>query len=281
MPNDHQPDDRKIPPALRPWQHRLHEVIFEADTTAGKVFDVALLATIVLSVLVVMLDSVEGIRKVWGGWFLAAEWLFTILFTIEYVLRLVCVGRPWRYALSFFGLVDLLAILPTYLSIFFTGAQSMLVIRTLRLLRAFRVLKLPRYLAEARGLMAALRATRQKITVFLVTVLCVVLIVGSAMYLIEGPENGFTSIPISVYWAVVTMTTVGYGDIAPQTVLGQALAAVVMILGYSLIIVPTGVFSVEVIAARQREISTQACPSCSAEGHDSDAVYCKYCGAKL
>ncbi len=269
------------PPGLRPWQARLHEVIFEADTPAGKAFDVALLVTILLSIVVVMLESVASIRQTYGRFLYGAEWLFTILFTIEYALRLACVSRPARYARSFFGVVDLLAIVPTYLSLVVVGSQSLIVIRAFRLLRVFRVFKLSRYLSEGRAIVLALKASQRKITVFLVTVLTVVLIIGAAMYLIEGPQHGFTSIPVAVYWAVVTMTTVGYGDIAPQTVPGQALAAVVMILGYSIIIVPTGIFSVEIAVERLRGASTQACPSCSAEGHDVDARYCKYCGTRL
>lgn len=277
-----EPNPRREPdPPLAPWQQRLREVIFEADTAEGKAFDVALLIAIVLSVMAVVLDSVHRVHRDWGTMLWVAEWAFTVLFTIEYVLRLLCVGRPLRYAVSFFGLVDLLAIVPTYLSVFIAGSQSLIVIRTLRLIRVFRVFKLTRYLTEAEALLIAWRATRRRITVFLLVVLTVVLIMGSMMYLIEGPEHGFTSIPTGVYWAVVTMTTVGYGDIAPQTVPGQTLAAVAMILGYAIIIVPIGVFSVEIVAARHREIGTRACPSCSREGHDVDAAYCKHCGAKL
>jgi len=262
---------------------RLHEVIFEADTPTGKVFDILLLVVIVLSVVIVMLESVAEIRLTYRRPLIIAEWAITILFTIEYIARLVCVARPWKYARSFYGIVDLLAILPTYLSVFFVNAQSLLVIRTLRLIRIFRIFKLSRYLTEARALMIALRATRERITVFLVVVLTLVLIIGAAMYLIEGGESDtqFTSIPRSVYWAIVTLTTVGYGDIAPQTIVGQTLAAGVMILGYAIIIVPIGVFSAEILAAKQRAISTKACSSCSAEGHDVDAVYCKYCGEKM
>jgi voltage-gated potassium channel len=262
-------------------KRRLHEVIFEADTVAGKAFDVVLLITILASILVVMLESVESLRESHGSWLLAAEWTFTILFTVEYVLRLACVGRPWRYATSFFGVVDLLAVIPTYISLAVPRAQALLVLRVLRLLRVFRVLKLTRFLHEAHGLMLALRRASAKIVVFLTAILSIVLIMGSLMYLIEGPENGFESIPQSVYWAIVTMTTVGYGDITPKTVPGQAFSALAMILGYSIIIVPIGVFSVEAISARETKVSRQACPSCSAEGHDIDAVHCKYCGAKL
>ena len=268
---------------LAPWRQRMHEVIFEADTAAGKTFDVVLLVIIVLSVFVVMLDSVADIRKQYRLPLTVAEWTITLLFTVEYLARLICIGRPLRYALSFYGIVDLLAVVPTYLSIFIRGSQSLLVIRALRLVRIFRIFKLSRYLSEARALLVALRQTRERVTVFLVVVLALVLIIGSAMYMIEGamPDSGFTSIPRSVYWAIVTMTTVGYGDIAPETVAGQILAAAVMILGYAIIIVPIGVFSAEIMEVRKRGVSTQACPSCAAEGHDLDAQHCKYCGARL
>jgi voltage-gated potassium channel len=272
------PKDRKVP-----WQHVMRQVIFEADTPTGKAFDVVLLVAIVFSVIVVMLDSVAEIHQSYRVPLAVAEWTITVLFTIEYVARLLCVTRPWRYVRIFYGIVDLLAILPTYLSVFFVGAHSLLVIRTLRLVRIFRVFKLSRYLTEAQSLMAALRATRARITVFLVVVLTLILIIGAAMYLIEGgqPDTQFTSIPRSVYWAIVTMTTVGYGDIAPQTVIGQTVAAGVMILGYAIIIVPIGVFSTEILAAKQQAVSTRSCPSCVAEGHDLDAAYCKFCGSKL
>ena len=269
---------------LAPLRARIHEIIFEADTPTGKAFDVILLLAILLSVLAAMLDSVGEIHKRYGTLLYGIEWFFTILFTIEYLVRFSSVKNPFRYATSFFGVVDLLAVIPTYVSLFIAGTQSLLVIRILRLLRIFRVFKLARYLGEARLLLEALRASRAKITVFLGAVLSIVVITGTLMYLVEGPKNGFTSIPRSVYWAIVTMTTVGYGDIAPQTFLGQTLAAVVMILGYGIIAVPTGIFSVELIhAARQTPapVSTQACPSCSAEGHDPDAVHCKFCGSQL
>jgi voltage-gated potassium channel len=268
---------------LSPWRRRLHEIIFEADTKAGKAFDVVLLALILLSIVVVTLESVAEIRDSYGAPLIIAEWAITILFTLEYMARLLCVRRPWRYALSFYGVVDFLAIVPTYLSVFYAGAQSLVMIRTLRLLRVFRVFKLSHYMREGRALMVALRATRARITVFLVAVLTLILIIGALMHLIEGGQahTSFTSIPRSVYWAIVTMTTVGYGDIAPVTVLGQALAAGVMILGYAIIIVPIGVFSSELLASRNPAVTTQACTSCSGEGHDADAAYCKHCGAKL
>jgi voltage-gated potassium channel len=260
---------------------KLHEIIFEADTPAGKAFDLALLLLIILSVIAVMLESTNTIEGRFGSQLRTFEWIVTILFTIEYLLRLYCVGKPARYARSFFGIVDLLAILPTYLSVLIPGAQSLLVIRALRLLRVFRVLKLAHFVGEASELSAALRASARKIIVFLGTVLTIVVIVGSMMYLIEGQENGFTSIPVSIYWAIVTMTTVGYGDIAPQTALGKILASAIMILGYGIIAVPTGIVSVELAGVTRRRITTQACPECGAGGHDGDAVHCKYCGAKI
>ena len=269
---------------LSPTRARLHEIIFESDTPAGKLFDVVLLVAILLSVLAAILESVVGIQNRYGVLLYGIEWLFTILFTIEYFFRLGCVLRPSRYATSFFGIVDLMAVLPTYLSLFVVGTQSLLVIRVLRLLRLFRVFKLGRYLGEARQLVEALKASRAKITVFLLTVLSVVIIMGALMYLIEGPENGFTSIPRGVYWAIVTMTTVGYGDIAPQTFVGQALAAIIMVLGYGIIAVPTGIFSANMIKVSRspsHSVSTQGCPNCLAEGHDQDAVFCKFCGTKL
>jgi voltage-gated potassium channel len=272
--NEHVPQKRKSR-----FRHRLHEIIFEADTPAGRGFDILLIMTILLSVAVVLLDSVSAIRQTYGPLFLILEWIFTILFTIEYALRLFCVLKPIAYATSFYGTVDLLGITPTYLSLLLPGSQYMIVIRILRVLRIFRVLKLVKYLREANQLLGALRASRRKITVFVFTVLTLVIIFGSLMYVIEGEKHGFTSIPRSIYWAIVTLTTVGYGDISPGTSLGQALAAIIMIMGYAIIAVPTGIVTVEL--SRYSEVSTQACPSCSAEGHDKDAKYCKYCGARL
>ena len=261
------------------WRDAIHEIIIEADTPAGKLFDVVLISLILLSVLVVMLESVATIEARHGSFLRAAEWFFTIAFTIEYILRLVSVDRPAKYAKSFFGVVDLLAIIPTYLSVLVPGTQFLIVIRLLRILRVFRVLKLAKYMAEASTLTLALRASRRKITVFLFTVMTLVVILGSLMYFIESNETGFTSIPRSVYWAIVTLTTVGYGDISPQTPIGQALASVVMILGYAILAVPTGIVSVELARADMSALtSTRACHSCSKEGHDSDAKYCKYCG---
>jgi voltage-gated potassium channel len=263
------------------WRKVLFEIIFEADTYGGRLFDVALIVSILLSVLAVMLDSVHSINARYGGLLYAIEWFFTLLFTVEYVLRLLCVGRPGRYARSLFGIVDLLAIVPTYLSLLVPGSRYLLVIRILRVLRVFRVLKLVHYLGEAHVLTQALRQSRRKITVFVCTVLTIVVICGALMYLIEGGENGFTSIPRSMYWSIVTLTTVGYGDISPQTDVGQVIAAIIMIIGYGIIAVPTGIITVELSRASGKRITTQACPECSAEGHDGDAKHCKYCGAKL
>jgi voltage-gated potassium channel len=260
---------------------KMHEVIFESDTPAGRAFDIVLLWAILLSVAAVVLESVGSVRAAYGPPLRVAEWTFTVLFTAEYLLRLLCVKQPLRYATSFFGVVDLLAVIPTYLSLFIGGAQALLVLRALRLLRVFRIFKLGRYLGEAKVLKKALHASRPKIIVFVGTVLTVVLIVGTLMYLIEGEANGFTSIPRSVYWAIVTMTTVGYGDVTPHTFWGQLLASCLMIVGYGVIAVPTGIVTVEIAEASRRSINTHVCRSCAAEGHDADALHCKYCGAKL
>lgn len=274
--------DKKPSKPRSPWRDTVHEIIFEADTPLGKAFDVGLITIIVLSVLVVMLESVESIRDQHGLLLRNAEWFFTIAFTIEYILRLVSVDRPLKYAYSFFGVVDLLAIIPTYLSILIPGTQFLLVIRLLRILRVFRVLKLAKYIVEADVLKSALVASRRKITVFLFTIVILVVILGSLMYLIENSEGGFTSIPRSIYWAIVTLTTVGYGDISPQTPLGQTVASAIMILGYAILAVPTGIVSVEFARATDpQRITTRACHTCSREGHDRDATYCKYCGEAL
>lgn len=277
------------------WREHLYEIIFEADTRAGKLFDVVLLVAILLSVAVVMLESVRSIRSAHGGLLFAAEWFFTILFTVEYVVRLICVPRPLRYVFSFYGIVDLLAILPTYLTAIpyvagRAGTQRLATIRALRLLRAFRIFKLAHMLSEAEALRQAIWAARAKIAVFLSVVLIAVVIVGSAMHLIEGGKvdadgrpivTGFDSIPESMYWAIVTMTTVGYGDVSPSTPAGKALAAGMMMLGYCLIIVPTGIVTAELTHVGSKRLSTQVCPGCMAEGHDADAAFCKYCGTHL
>ncbi len=266
---------------LTGWRARLHQVIYEADTPAGKLFDAALISAILLSVLCVMLDSVAWISAEYGRALYAAEWFFTILFTIEYALRLLCVARPVKYATSFLGVIDLIAIIPTYIDLFLPGGRYLLVVRVLRVLRIFRTFKLFEYLDQGMHIIQALRASRKKISIFLATVLTSVVVLGSLMYLVEGGENGFTSIPTSIYWAIVTLTTVGYGDIAPKTTLGMGLASVIMILGYGMIAVPTGIVTVEMAQAASSRKSTQACPSCTAEGHDNDALYCKCCGVKL
>lgn len=263
------------------WRGYLYEVIFEHDTPAGKWFDVILILSIALSVIAVMLDSVGSIRKEYGKLLYAIEWGFTILFTVEYVLRIVSIRRPIKYAISFFGIIDLLSIVPTYLNLLLPGSRYLLVLRVLRMLRVFRVLKLVRYVGEANLLLRALAASRRKITVFLFTVLTMVVIFGSLMYLIEGEVNGFTSIPRSIYWAVVTLTTVGYGDISPKTGVGQVLASIIMILGYGIIAVPTGIVTVELSRVKTDRYLIRTCAKCGAEGHDDDAVYCNACGEKL
>jgi len=266
------------------WRRALYVVIFEHGTPAGKAFDVALLVVILASVAAVVIESLAGVRLRWGRALLAAEWGFTLLFTVEYVLRLVAVRRPLGYARSFFGIVDLVAVLPTYLSLLVPGAQALLTVRAVRLLRVFRILKLSHFLGEERVLIRALRASLRKIVIFVGAVLVLVLVLGSVMYLIEGPQTGFTSIPISIYWAIVTMTTVGYGDLAPQTVLGRIVASMIMIIGYGIIAVPTGIVTVEMgRASRQRAAGaeTRRCPSCGTGEHDEDAAFCKRCGAGL
>ncbi len=267
------------------WKGKLYDIIFEADTPAGKYFDIILIISILLSVFVVMLDSVRSFRIAYGNLLHDIEWFFTILFTIEYFLRMICVKNKVKYATSVFGLVDLLAIIPTYLSMFLPGSQFLLVIRILRVLRIFRILKLVKYLDEARLLIRALKESSRKITVFLFTVITLVVILGSLMYLIEGEENGFTSIPMSIHWAIVTLTTVGYGNIVPKTPLGIALSSVVMILGYSIIAVPTGIVTAEITFASKEERNRRRpkliCVTCGNSNNDTDARFCKYCGTEL
>lgn len=270
-----------------PLRERLHEVIFEADTKAGKWFDIVLMIAILASVVVVMLESVERYHDAYGPIFIFLEWIFTIFFTIEYILRLYCVYRPIKYAKSFFGVIDLISILPSYLSIFFPGTHSLMVIRGLRLLRVFRIFKLASFLSQGQIIISALKESRPKITVFVLFILLVVSIFGSLMYLIEGQANpAFDSIPRSVYWAIVTLTTVGYGDISPITPFGQFIAAFIMIAGYAIIAVPTGIVTAEVISESNKKnrvgnLSRQSCRYCSAEGHTMDAKFCKYCGEEL
>lgn len=283
-------------PQLRGWRARAHEIIFEADTPLGKAFDVLLIFSIIGSIVAVMLESVESIGgpgAPYRSTLQTAEWAFTLLFTVEYLLRLICIAKPLRYARSFFGIVDLLAILPTYISLILPGTQALLVIRILRILRVFRVLKLAHYVRESDTLMRALLASRRKIAVFVFAVLTLVIVFGALMYLVEGKEHGFGSIPHGMYWAIVTLTTVGYGDIAPQTDLGRFIASIIMIMGYGIIAVPTGIVTAEIArtsdggqslgdATREAlQVSTNACQSCGVSGHKFDAVFCRRCGSEL
>jgi len=262
------------------WKRRLYTVIFESDTRAGKIFDLALLIVIGISIAAVMMESVKSFDTAHPILLHNLEWIFTILFTLEYIARLLCVRVPWAYMFSFFGVIDLLAFLPSYIELVIPTGSYFLMIRVLRLLRVFRVLKLTHYLHEGQTLVTALRASRPKITVFLFTVVVIVLIVGTLMYLIEGDKNGFDSIPHGVYWAIVTLTTVGYGDITPHTVLGRILASVIMVMGYGIIAVPTGIFSVELHKAAQMK-EARACPNCQSLENDHTARFCRHCGQAL
>jgi voltage-gated potassium channel len=269
---------------LKPWQEKVHEVIFESETKAGRWFDLILLGVIFASVIVVMLESVDSIFEKYGFYLRILEWSFTALFTIEYGLRLASVGRPFFYIFSFYGLVDLISILPSYLGLWWgASTHSLAVIRALRFLRIFRVLKLGKFVDSGDIILTSLRNSRHKITVFMFAVLTVVMVVGSMMFLIEGnlENTGFTSIPRSIYWAIVTITTVGFGDITPTTPLGQALASLLMVTGYAIIAVPTGIVTNELMQQRKQQHSSRCCKTCALEGHDEDARYCKRCGAKL
>ena len=261
-------------------REKLYVIIFEADTPAGKTFDVVLLLIILASIFLVMLESVASINLQYRETLHILEWVITVFFSIEYGLRAIVVRKPWTYILSFYGIIDLLAVLPTYLSLVIVGSHSLMVIRAFRLLRVFRILKLSRFTQAGQNLGKALRSSREKIFVFLFFVINMVIIVGTLMYLIEGPEHGFNSIPSSIYWAIVTMTTVGYGDISPQTPQGQLLASLVMIVGYAVIAVPTGIVTSEMIRG-SKSSNTQVCPQCLYDKHENDALYCKKCGARL
>jgi voltage-gated potassium channel len=263
-----------------PWRDKLYEIIFGHVTFFGRLFDLALLVLILLGVLTVLLDSVRSLHDAYGPYLQATEWMVTILFTFEYAARLACAPNAARYAVSFFGIVDLFAVLPVYLGIFFGITHTFTLVRTLRLLRVFRILKLTQFLGEAAALKMALRASLPKITVFLFTVLTVVILVGAMMYQIEGEQNGFTSIPAAMYWAIVTVTTVGYGDISPHTVLGRFIASILMVLGYGIIAVPTGIFSFE-LARTTGHAPPRLCPGCTFTLHDRDATHCKHCGQLL
>jgi voltage-gated potassium channel len=288
------PDSYGKPPPG--WRRRMYDIIFEADTPAGRRFDIALVFAILLSILAVVLDSVPGLHKEYGDILNGYEWAFTLLFTVEYLARLVCVQRPWRYATGFFGVIDLLAVLPTYFSLLVPGSELLLDIRILRLLRVFRIFKLTLYIEEYTRLGEALAASRRKIMVFLSVVLMAILILGTVMYVVEGPKNGYTSIPVAMYWATVTMTTVGYGDITPHTHLGKAIASFMMLLGWGILAVPTGIVTAEISARRgdrragpmrgparplSAALSGRSCASCGSAGHEASARYCKDCGAAL
>ncbi len=272
---------KKIKNNTAHWKIKLHEIIYEADTKAGKLFDIILLFAIFTSVLLVMLESVEEINQNYATQLNVAEWFITILFTIEYILRIISIDKPSKYIFSFYGSIDFLSTIPKYLALYFTGTHSLVALRALRLLRVFRILKLARFIGASNNLLKALKASKAKIAVFLffVVILCVIL--GTVMYMIEGAENGFTSIPRSVYWAIVTMTTVGYGDIAPHTPFGQFIASIIMILGYGIIAIPTGIVSSEMTKANTVHTNTQSCQNCAIEGHKDDAEYCYHCGDKL
>ena len=264
------------------WRRKAFIVIFESNTPAGRAFDLSLLAAILVSVVVVMLDSVDSIAPQYGELFTVLEWGFTLLFTAEYVARLSCVKYPARYARSFFGLVDVLSVLPTYLAFFVPGLHALIDIRLLRLLRVFRILKFTAYMTEYSNLGQALWASRRRIVVFIGTVFMIVVLMGTLMYVVEGPQNGYTSIPVSVYWAITTMTTVGFGDITPKTDLGRAVASVMMLLGWGILAVPTGIVSAEFTAQRfRREEAMRRCEHCGCKGHEAAARFCRECGAAL
>jgi voltage-gated potassium channel len=264
------------------WRLRLYTIIFEADTRAGRAFDVTLIWVILASLVVVVLDSIAGIHSRHGALLEVLEWVFTLVFTVEYIARLASVRHPWRYATSFYGVIDLLAVAPTYLAILVPELHALIDVRVLRLLRVFRIFKLTEYVAEYGALGRALIASRRKIFIFLSFVLMVVLVMGTLMYVIEGPEHGFTSIPVSVYWAITTMTTVGFGDITPKTDLGRLLASAMMLLGWGTLAVPTGIVSAEFTAQRfGDEPTTRTCHECLSEGHAAHARYCHDCGAPL
>ncbi len=265
------------------FRHKIYEIIFEADTFYGKLFDIVLLITIVSSVVAVMLESIDSIHQQYGDILRIFEWIVTILFTIEYFLRIYAVNKPLKYIFSFMGIIDLLAIIPTYLIFIFPAAHFFTVVRSIRLIRVFRVFKLSHYLRGAHTMQIALRSSRPKIVVFLLSVMILVIVLGTLMYIIEGSSDtkGFDNIPNSIYWAIVTLTTVGYGDVFPATAFGKVVASFIMILGYGIIAVPTGIVTAEFSRKKREKVSTQACPDCTTEGHEVDAKFCKKCGAEL
>jgi voltage-gated potassium channel len=264
------------------WKNQLHDIIYEADTPAGKWFDLILIIVILISILLVTLESVESIDKEYHDFLNITEWIITILFSIEYIARIITIKKPSSYIFSFYGIIDLLATIPKYLSLIFIGTHALVALRALRLLRVFRILKLTRYLGASGNLINALKASRIKIFVFLFSVLVITIILGTVMYLVEGPENGFTNIPHSMYWAIVTLTTVGYGDLAPHTPLGQFIASLVMILGYGIIAVPTGIVTSEMTKQDAKiHTNTRSCSNCSFDKHMDNAIFCNRCGEKL
>lgn len=264
------------------WRFRLHEVIYESNTKSGKAFDVALLFAIFTSIMLVMMDSVKEIHAQYGSIIYTFEWIFTILFTIEYILRLISLKKPLNFVFSLLGIIDLIALIPSYLSIFIPGAQALLAFRALRLLRVFRIFKLWEFLSEINFLTSAIKGSVRKISIFLLTVLTLTVILGSIMYLVEQKENGFSNIPESIYWAIVTITTVGYGDISPITPIGKFVASIVMLIGYAIIAVPTGIITHDIaVAAKNKKELPESCPSCGKEGHEHDALFCKFCGSSL
>ena len=266
---------------MKKWQHRLHSIIYEADTSSGKLFDIVLLITILLSVLFVALESVASIDIIYHDLLNTAGWIITFLFSIEYILRIICIRNPWSYIFSFYGIIDLISTLPKYLSLFLIGSHSLVALKALRLLRVFRILKLTPYIGESNILLSALKSSRAKISVFIFGVFILCIIFGTLMYLIESEGSGFTSIPRSIYWCIVTLTTVGYGDIAPQSPLGQFLASLIMILGYGIIAVPTGIVTAEISKKHKIDTNTQVCPFCMVSEHKELAVYCHQCGKPI
>jgi len=266
------------------WQHKLHEILYEADTIMGKLFNVILLIVILASIVLVMLESVDSFDEKYHNFLNISEWVITVLFTIEYIARVIAVKKPWKYIFSFYGIIDLLSTIPKYLSLILVGSHSLVALRALRLMRVFRILKLARYIGESTNFVRALKVSRAKIAVFISFVFILCIILGTVMYLIESDQDsGFTSIPRSVYWAIVTLTTVGYGDIAPITPLGQFIASIIMIMGYGIIAIPTGIVSSEMTKASRKKIqtNTQACPNCMAEKHRDNAEFCYNCGNHL
>jgi len=289
---DHSPDPAPAALSADPYQHlgkpdggwraKLYAIIFESDTPKGRAFDLTLIGAILLSVLVIVLTSVQSIAAEYGDWLHAAEWFFTILFTVEYIGRCLCVQRPLVYARSFFGVIDVMSILPSYVSLFIPGAHVIMGVRILRLLRIFRILKLTLYIEEYSMLGNALMASRRKIFIFLSVVFLIVFLLGTVMYVVEGPQHGYSSIPTAVYWAISTMTTVGFGDLVPKTDIGRAIASFMMLLGWGILAVPTGIISSEITHQRgQRLLSLRACPDCHSSGHEADARFCKDCGSQL